>query len=250
MTQQTANTLYTGGWDSTFRILYSLIVEKRSIRPHYIIDPDRLSTAQELQAMSQIKAECRKRFPATKQLLLPTYIYDMDDLEPDAELKAHEEALLKKSYFGTQYEWLARAVKQFSIDNAELCIDKMENHLTGCYKVVHQHLEKGINGTMIISDTMAGSPLYELFGLFDYPVIKLTKNDMAEIAQKHNFYDILEMSWFCHRPNILGQPCGFCSPCTQLMSKNAAHRIPLTGRICYHLKKNFDPRPILNKIMK
>ena len=35
--------LWTGGWDSTFRVLYLVLVEKCQVQTYYIIDPFRWS---------------------------------------------------------------------------------------------------------------------------------------------------------------------------------------------------------------
>ena len=37
------NLFWTGGWDSTYRLLYLLIVEKKYVQPYYIIDLTRKS---------------------------------------------------------------------------------------------------------------------------------------------------------------------------------------------------------------
>ncbi len=44
------NVLWTGGWDSTFRVLELVIMKKEMVQPHYILDEDRASTQKELHA--------------------------------------------------------------------------------------------------------------------------------------------------------------------------------------------------------
>lgn len=38
---QTHHLLWTGGWDSTFRVLQLLLCSRDAVQPHYIIDPER-----------------------------------------------------------------------------------------------------------------------------------------------------------------------------------------------------------------
>ena len=49
--------LWTGGWDSTFRLLWLSWIEGRTVQPLYIAEEGRASTAAELSAMKKILAE-------------------------------------------------------------------------------------------------------------------------------------------------------------------------------------------------
>jgi len=61
---------WTWGWDSTFRLLYILVVEKKHVQPYYIIDSPRESTMHELKAMESIRSDVINKFPETKNLML------------------------------------------------------------------------------------------------------------------------------------------------------------------------------------
>ena len=74
MTTTTTRLFFTGGWDSTFRLLELLLVEKRPVQPIYVIDPDRWSLQEEQKAMADIKTTVVERFPETADLLKPTMI--------------------------------------------------------------------------------------------------------------------------------------------------------------------------------
>jgi hypothetical protein len=47
--------LWTGGWDSTFRVLYAALVDGKRVEPHYIVDTGRPSSLHELRAISEIR---------------------------------------------------------------------------------------------------------------------------------------------------------------------------------------------------
>jgi len=246
MKRKPRNLLFTGGWDSSFRLLHLLLVEKQPVQPIYVLDPDRRSYSQELKTMTKIKREVIHKYPESRELLLPTLMFDMTDLEEDPEIKAAEKAALKQSFFGSQYEWLARTVKQHNFEDAEMCL---EHHTgpVGAVPLITPLVEEGEDGLLRFPKKLQDTAAYGVFGPFSYPVLKLTKPDMMEIARQHGFLDNLEMSWFCHRPNILNQPCGFCNPCTDAMTKGMPHRVPPLGKLCHHLKRLLDPRPFLKK---
>lgn len=247
MNDTPANILLTGGWDSTFRLLQRLLIEKLPVRPVYVMDTERWSLLQELKAMARIRTAILNRFPEVENLLLPLVIYDKSDLKPDSEIETHHRELLKKVIFGGQYEWLARAVVQFDIKDAELCVEEDTGHVGGCYAAVHTLLVDWRGNVKRVDEREGFEHEYGMFGMFTYPISTITKVDMLQIARENNFLDILEMSWFCHRPNIFGQACGTCNPCKIAMGKGMGHRIPPLGRFCYHAKRVLNPRPLLKK---
>ncbi|NRR75753.1 hypothetical protein HRD57_10360 [Tetragenococcus halophilus] len=70
------NILWTGGWDSTFRVLSLVILQNKEVQPYYIIDPGRASNEVELLTMEKIKKEVVRKFPNTKGLIKKTISKD------------------------------------------------------------------------------------------------------------------------------------------------------------------------------
>lgn len=246
MKNEPRNVLVTGGWDSIFRILQLILIEKSPVRPIYILDPERWSVSQELKAMAKVKRALLKKFPEAEELLLATTMYDRTDIKFDQELKDAEQGVFEQVQIGGQYVWLAAAVKQFNIDDPELCVEKNFS-IAGCFPSVKHFLAQCDDGMMRVPQKYKDTPQYGLYGRFAFPIPHLLKPDMMEIAREHDFLDILELSWFCHRPNFLGQACGMCNPCKDAMTKGMQHRVPPFGRLCFHVKKGLDPRPLLKK---
>ena len=60
------NIFWTGGWDSTFRVLQLLIAKKKTVQPFYINDPNRKSAEKELNAMKTVDRVV-EIFPANQQ---------------------------------------------------------------------------------------------------------------------------------------------------------------------------------------
>tara|TARA_B100000683_G_scaffold20761_1_gene19858 strand:+ start:351 stop:1145 length:795 start_codon:yes stop_codon:yes gene_type:complete len=250
MTTTTTKLFFTGGWDSTFRLLELLVAEKRPVQPIYVIDPDRWSLREEQKAMADIKTTVVERFPEAANLLKPTMIIDKTDLKPDPAFKACELKLLETNIFGSQYEWLGRAAKQFGLEGAEVCVEYSEIKVAGCYVTINPLVEQIEDGSYYFAEEHKNTLEYEFFGMYSFPVMRTSKAEMMEKAEKYGFLDILEMSWFCHKPNFLGQACGMCNPCKDAMTMEMTHRVPPFGRFCYHLKRNLNPRTHLQHFPK
>ena len=45
------NLLWTGGWDSTFRLLSLVLIKRKPVQPFYVIDVGRVSTIREIKTM-------------------------------------------------------------------------------------------------------------------------------------------------------------------------------------------------------
>ena len=68
------NLLWTGGWDSTFRLLQLLLSHRVPVVPYDLEDPTRASTRIELDTMARITAHLRDAYPHTRELLHPLRI--------------------------------------------------------------------------------------------------------------------------------------------------------------------------------
>ncbi len=115
------NILWTGGWDSTFRMIQASR-EACTIQPYYIIDPDRPSSLKEIRQMQKIKNALKIKYPASnikdiKNLVLDTFVIEN-------KYKLAHKNLLKKGFLGSQYIWFGKLSKQ--IENLELCVHRVD----------------------------------------------------------------------------------------------------------------------------
>lgn len=232
---EVVNLLWTGGWDSTFRLLQLLLLQEKIVQPYYIIDPDRLSTGVEIRAMKRIKKQLFAGHAQTRDLLLPTRFKDLFDIHPNQELTVKFERILKHNFMGSQYEWLPRFCSETGIKEIELSIHRDDK--------VHQVLEPFVvqsgaeEGTYYRLDgTFQGSDEYELFRFFRFPIFNWTKLDMQNIARKEGFEDFMSLTWFCHNPRANSRPCGVCNPCIYTIEEGLWRRIPLSSRIRYYCR--------------
>lgn len=227
--------LWTGGWDSTFRLTCLLFFEKKPVQPIYLIDPDRKSTQQELNAMEIIRQELMNKSPEVSNLLLPTKIFQVSEIAPCQEI-TEKFLRLRARFFrlGSQYDWLARFAEQHQIKSIELSIEKdlRETHFFFKYLKGKLVEERGI--------VKLGLPVedndLEIFKYYEIVLNNTTKLEMMNYSKKHHFYELMLNSWFCHSP-INGKPCGWCSPCRDAMKEGFGFRIPAKSRARYYLRK-------------
>ena len=78
------NLLWTGGWDSTFRFLQLILIEKRTVQPIYIMDLDRTSHVQEINVIKKvIKLLSENYYEQSKNILDVKFLFK---IEPETGL--------------------------------------------------------------------------------------------------------------------------------------------------------------------
>lgn len=214
-TAETVHLLWTGGWDSTYRLLY-LLREGKRVQPHYIRDPGRLSSEYELRAMEAISEQINKNTETLTGVLLPTRVSEKSSAVQSKEVQDAYNAIVKKMYIGDQYMWLADYCQTQGIEGMEIGVE--ENPI----------ILKAVNS--------AGYPYTEIFGKFRFPILSTSKLEMKEWAEATGTLAIMELTWFCHRPTAKGEPCGRCHPCEVTIVGGMDYRLPLRSRVRYHLR--------------
>lgn len=222
--------LWTGGWDSTFRLLTLLLREQREVQPYYILDrlDFRPAVPAEREAMRLIRQALLKRWPDAAVRLADTLECQLADIDADTETQRYYERCLAIGFIGGQYEWLARYCRQHGIDGMELSIHRDDK--------ARELLAELIGPDRYQLDArFAGDCRYELFKSFRVPLFDLSKRQMQSEARDGGFEAIMKLTWFCHRPRR-GQPCGTCNPCIYTIEEGLGERVPPSGRLRYHLR--------------
>jgi hypothetical protein len=230
---QSVDLLWTSGWDSTFRLLHLVLRERRAVQPYYVTDPDRPSTAMEIEAQEAIRGALARRDPAAAALVLPSRIVDRSSLAEDAEIAAAFLRLKQRSYIGYQYDFLAKLARSHGLDALELAVhrdDKLIAHLDG--HVVEE------NGVWLVADDAPAD--LDFLRPFRFPVLTLTKLDMQQRAREGGFSDLMGLTWFCHYP-VNGAPCGSCNPCRSTVAEGLGWRVPWKRRLRAALIKPVRP---------
>jgi hypothetical protein len=199
------NVLWTGGWDSTFRVLDATLNHRIQVKPYYIIDRDRGGHVMELAAIDAIRGKARARGAD----ILPLETVERSAIPASSSITEALLAMRGEDNVGLQYEWLARFAKSLG-QPLELTIHKDDK--------AHALLQ----GTDV-----AANPV---FRYFTFPILDMTKVQMRSVAQASGFLDLMDLTWFCHRP-IHGRSCGVCGPCCYTRDEGLGYRISLEGRL-------------------
>lgn len=219
-----AHVLWTGGWDSTFRVLELLLTTDREVVPHYIVDADRLSTTAELQAMERIVQRLRTERPAAAARLRAHVLTLKSDIPKDPEVERRYLQLRELMGLGSQYPWLRRYADTLPGVALELGILRSMGKASTLLQpyLVTEH------GVTRLADYAPDA--FQLFSPFEFPVANRSKTDMGAEAKRLGVLDILMLTWFCHSPRN-GQPCGVCVPCHDAAHMGMKHRLTVTSQL-------------------
>jgi len=224
--------LWTGGWDSSFRLMHLMHYTDAVVQPWYIIDEMRNSIGREVSAMRRIREALAERNPSFGERIFPTRFQAREQIPSNPMVSEQYQRLSERIRVGTQYSYLGRFSRNLGVALELSMHDK--NH--GLGKAVYPHTE--------VVDTTYGpvrrmkadipAPL-ELFRPYAFGLLGLSKLDMGREAKNGGFDHLLELTWFCHTPRN-GKPCGRCRPCQQVIAGNMGRRMPLSSRVLGRLR--------------
>ncbi len=242
------NLFWSGGWDSTFRLLQLVLDENRVVQPYYIICKARVSLKNELQAMEEIRALINNEFPLKGCLILPTKMTDLENIVEDIEITDAYNKVNEKKPLGYQYAWLAWFCKQNGIDDMELSFER--NTVATIYYPFQDHLiQKDQSGIFVIDPVNAEPAEYTLFKHFLFPIYAYTKLDIRRLVRQKGWWKFQKKTWFCFTPIHGKIPCGTCRPCRLSISENRGFGIPLYIRVLNALSLTGLIRRIMHHIL-
>ena len=195
--------------------------------PYYLVDDTRRSTPVEMETMDALRRRLALDFPETADRLLPTRYMRVAELLPDSEIEASFDRIVRRSFMGDQYAWLARFCRQHGVEDVELSVEKTAH---GAHAVLESFLEEVDSGfgypTFRFAASKQNTDEYRVFSRFSFPLFDTTKLEMAEMVKARGWSDLMSMTWFCHRPRADRQPCGCCNPCLYAIEQGMGWRIP------------------------
>lgn len=230
---------WTGGWDSTFRVLYATLVDGRRVDPHYIIDTGRRSSLDELRAISKVRDSLRIYNKHAYERVSSLQITSGNEIPEDMEITNSWKRLRCRMDIARQYDWLARYAKSKNLTDLELCAVR-DGHL---YLFLKENVERTAFGSYRLKRGVAGDDGGEVFARVEFPTFEYTKAQMKDIAKEQGFLKILEQSWFCHEP-IHGRPCGMCNPCVTAVETGMEYRLTRTALFRHHLVQLVRTSPL------
>ncbi|QGW63771.1 hypothetical protein GOY17_01865 [Lysobacter soli] len=230
--------LWTGGWDSTFRLLQLLLRDRARVIPYYLEDRTRPSTDTEIDTMARIAQRLNEEFPHTRELLQPLRRAAVADIVVDDDIAIALSKIRRRSFIGSQYAWLPAFCRDHTLDGMELGVhvdDKVQALLRGF--VVEVEHPAGFRSVRV-DPARIGTPEHTLFGAFGFPLFRVDKRGIERESRAAGWDGIMEMTWFCHRP-VRGKPCGLCAPCVYTIEEGLARRVPWPRRVLSFFYRRF-----------
>jgi len=219
--------LWTGGYDSTFRVCQALIDEQKYVIPIYISDiidnerdkkTRRHNTQFEYQAMQKIRNVLNHKFPYTKKTFQP--LIDIDHLQIDPIIQKHMKILKSQKRVRRsicQYGGIAQVSKNINkILNQniflEISVEKEPGSMM--WKTIHNKVNCFNNKCYLKQNLSSYDQSLNIFKYLKFPTLHLSKKDMLNIATQNGYHDILELTWSCWYPKN-GKPCNRCIMCRE-----------------------------------
>ncbi len=223
--------LWTGGWDSSFRILQLLFESDDIVAPVYFVNPLRRSLRHEVRAMDTISARARHRNASFDARLRPTTFVDISRIPEVPDVTDALRRSRTGGFLGPQYDYIARYVRTEPAHGPlELCLERdCRPHV-----VMREMLEPAGPHIYQVAEAHRGTEVGMVFGGMQFPVLDWSKQEMGARASHGGYRDILEKAWFCHYP-VGDAACGKCSPCEQVMKAGMAYRLPRRARLRHAL---------------
>ncbi|MBH0230702.1 7-cyano-7-deazaguanine synthase [Halobacillus yeomjeoni] len=216
--------LWTGGWDSTYRVLNLVLDQKKTIQPYYVLDPVRPSTEMEWKTMEKIKRMMIEKDPSAEERILPTIKIKKEEIPENPEFTEEYKKLQQEYRLGDQYDWLGRYAESVDMDTLELSVHH-DDKVQGMIENDVVKVQDGDDFYYKVVDEPS-HPAFVIFKKYRFPLLEITKLEMEENAKKRGYAHIMEQTWFCHTPNKRGEPCGLCNPCKYTKDEGLGRRIP------------------------
>ena len=230
----THNLLWTSGWDSTFRLLQIILIEKENVQPIYIIDKTRRSLKVELEGIKKIQEKIKELHPEAYERILPVW-YVEEDLTLNKEIEESSNYINLFVKLGSQYSWLAQFCHNHNLNNVEISNDKNLRNDSLTNFLMTNYIKADTN----TKDQDKYNKVGTIFKYFSFPVSTLSKRDMLVIAKKNKWENIMYLTWFCHKPRK-NKACGKCTPCINVIKKRMGFRIPPVNRMKGYIKIFFS----------
>jgi len=216
------NVLWTGGWDSTFRViqLYRLGATIQSI---YVLDHNRKSSVKELEVVNRLTNEIPLRFKESEGNILPLIVIKRKDIPSNPFLKLIHKRLKNKANYGKQYYWLACLAKGNQYQNLEVSFHKEDLAKFFSKEQLIEIKDEKTGSTWRLNPKKIDFFRMQLFKKMTFPLITFSKPEMKVIAEDNNFIDLMESTWFCQK--LYDKPCGKCNPCKQYVRDGFGYRL-------------------------
>ena len=225
------NTVYvfwTGGFDSTFRVLQAVVDEGKIVQPFYLsgnIDNaptkrvKRRNQQMEVQAMQQVRAELCQSHPDACTRLRPPIV--VQDVPIDRRTKRWMRALAAQRVVRRptcQYGSLGAFARYIGVP-VELGIVQDGHSNAGIYGGLRDKVTGKGSRCRVTSAAVEAHPEFALFQPLRFPLMYVDKPAMWAIAKRNGYDHLLRRTWSCWYPTAAGKPCNKCLMCRERIVK-------------------------------
>jgi 7-cyano-7-deazaguanine synthase in queuosine biosynthesis len=203
---------WTGGMDSTARLIKVLLSTKEPVQPHFVIRHEEC-TGHEINAQNNIRRAFGRKYPELKSNFLPTAYMNVDLIPRSEEIASQIKEIEQKVVVYAQYHILADYCHAFDIDHIDIVYERDEDSDPSQPNV---------------------SQFFDVpgpFASFRNPNAHLTKREAYDMAKEEGWDDLLKLTSFCRRPGKRGRPCGTCGPCGDTVKEGMGFRVPFIPRM-------------------
>ncbi len=218
--EKTMPFLWTGGWDSTFRVI-QLYQQGVTLQPIYVIDHNRPSAEKEIETIALLSKQIEERFKNSNGKILSVRLIKRKSIKSSIYLKKIFKMIKRRQPIGKQYYWLACLAKKYGA--LEQCFHKEDrDQLISISELTEIKDEIG-GRNWVVNQKKMGFLRSQLFKNVRFPLIYISKLEMKSYAEEHGFIDIMNNTWFCHKSGE--KPCRYCSPCKQYVIDGFGYRL-------------------------
>ena len=216
---KTVNLLFTGGFDSTFRLCQLSRMEGVTVQPVYaMFSPARFNESKEIQAQDAIISLLLSK-PETKATILSPIRISESTFPADP---AFDKVFLKwknNEYTPGQLHFIGKLPNRFH--GLEYCIEgpTLETRNQGIrfgktrqFLMDHGFIFKDLpDGSSTFDCSHAVPDLKILWGKFRFPIFQISETDMVPYIKEWGYEDVFKLTWTCDFGS--SEPCGICHNC-------------------------------------
>ncbi len=218
------NLLFTGGFDSTFRLCQLSRMDNITVQPIYLVFNKldgihgRPNREKEIAAQDAI-ISCLRTKPETKAIILDPIRVAESELPPDPDYMAAYQQWKSTGRVPGQYRVMGRLALLYPGLEIGREGPTLRNRQRGLKvgKTAQFLIDNGVklnkqdDGSVILNFKHAKPGLEMLFGRYRYPILGISETDMVPYIQEWGYEDVFKLTWTCDFGGE--EPCGVCHNC-------------------------------------
>lgn len=215
------NLLFTGGFDSTFRLCQLSRMEGVEVQPVYFKFDDplgRLNQQKEINAQDAV-ISCLRNKSATRAVILNPIRLSDSDLPYDPDYDEAFDCWHTSPFIQSQLRCIGKVPLLFpGIEIARegpTLKHRQEGYIYGKTRTALMHhgmkFVDNPDGSVLIDGSHAEPGLDLLYCRFTYPILGIPETSMAPLIHEWGYEDVFKLTWTCDFN--LDHPCGVCHNC-------------------------------------